>query len=142
MVILPDIIKGNTHCDERGMICFVNDFDMTPVRRFYRIVHQDIHVIRGWRAHKIEQRWFNVTKGAFSISLVRIDSWSNPSPDLPVKCFELLENENVILHVPPGYASLLRAIEPDSSLLVFGDYDIEHAQNDNYLYATNYFTTD
>lgn len=139
MDCLPNIIQGGCHTDERGTLSFFNDFDLLAVKRFYSIQHSNITVKRGWRGHKIEQRWFGVTAGAFRISLVKIDHWEKPSPNLIIHHFELLAEDNQILHVPAGYVSNLQAIKPNSKVLVFADHGIEHAKIDDYLYSNNYF---
>lgn len=135
----PNIIIGGSHIDERGKLTFFNQFDMSAVKRFYSINHPDINIIRGWRAHKIEQRWFRVCKGAFKISLVKIDNWQQPDAMANLIHFELDELADTILHVPAGYATCLQAKVVDSVVLVFGDYDIAHAQADDYLYPNDYF---
>src|SRR5690606_23447518 len=71
----PPFIHGGIAEDHRGSIRFVNDFDMAAVKRFYIIENKDTETIRGWRAHRIEQRWFYVLEGAFSLKAVKIDDW-------------------------------------------------------------------
>lgn len=139
MTNLPRIIKGESHTDERGTICFLNDFDMTDIKRIYQIIHPRTSVIRGWRGHKIERRWFNVNKGAFKVSLVKIDNWKQPNPNLTVDHFTLTATENSVLCVPAGYATSVQATQENSEVIVFADYGIEHAQNDDYLFPTDYF---
>src|SRR5690606_41963258 len=75
-------IQGGIAEDHRGHIRFVNEFDMTQVKRFYIIKNKDTDLVRGWRAHRIEQRWFYVLSGSFSVDLIKIDDWENASPDL------------------------------------------------------------
>ncbi len=137
---LPEIIAGTSYTDERGTLCFINDFDMSAIQRFYRISHPSIAIFRGWRGHRIEQRWFNVVKGAFKISLIKIDNWEHPNPKADIIHFELYAEQYKILHVPAGYCSGLQALVEESEVLVFADYGMEHAKMDDYLYATNYFT--
>lgn len=133
------IIKGGSHSDHRGTISFVNDFDMNPVRRFYVISHPDTEIVRGWRAHKIEQRWFQVLYGAFLIRLVKIDNWESPSKNLPVEKFTLFADNNEVLYIPAGYGTLIQAIQKNSRIIVYGDYGIENANLDDYLYPSDYF---
>lgn len=133
------IIVGGNHSDERGTISFVNDFDMTEVKRFYIIKHFDTKIIRAWRGHKIERRWFHVYKGTFEIKLVRIDDWINPSQYLPIETFIINAADVAVLPIPVGYATSLRACVEDSELMVFADYPIEHAKNDDYLFPSDYF---
>lgn len=134
-----ETITGGIARDHRGEIRFVNDFDMTEVERFYIIKNSDIGVIRGWRAHRMEQRWFYVLSGAFAVDLVEINNWNNASPELPVEKRILKMNERQLLHVPAGYGTAFQALEVDSELLVYADYSIENASNDDYTWSLDYF---
>lgn len=132
-------ISGGRHSDDRGTIFFFNDFDMSPIKRFYRIKHTDTSVIRAWRGHKIEQRWFYACRGAFEIKLIKIDNFEQPSSSLKPESLILDAREDAVLHVPAGFASSLQALDKDSELMVFADYGIEHATMDDYLYPPDYF---
>ncbi|WET70805.1 WxcM-like domain-containing protein [Sphingobacterium sp.] len=134
-----DRIQGGTAIDHRGQIRFINDFDMSLVKRFYIIKNTDVELIRGWRAHFMEQRWFYVLSGKFAFDIVKIDDWNQPSSDLPVEKIILDNGENQLLHLSAGYGTALQALEPDSELLVFADYGIDNAQNDDYTYPLDYF---
>lgn len=138
-IMQPNIVKGGSHTDHRGTISFINDFDMNQIKRFYIIEHPDTETVRGWRGHKIEQRWFYVTEGTFVIDLVRIDDFESPSVDLPVTQFKLSVKDTEVLHVPVGYASSIKALTPNSKLIVFADYGVENAPLDDYLYPVDYF---
>ncbi len=133
------LIAGGVHSDIRGSIEFVNEFDMNQVKRFYIIKHNDIKTLRGWRAHKIEQRWFYVLNGIFQVQIVKIDNWDSPDKNLPIQEQILSEPAKQILHIPAGYATCLKALEEDSRILVFADSGIENASNDNYLFPLDYF---
>ena len=132
-------IQGGIAEDHRGHIRFVNDFDMTQVKRFYIIKNKDTDLVRGWRAHRIEQRWFYVLSGSFSLDLIKIDNWENASPGLPVERRILRAVDKKVLHVPVGYGTAFQALEPESELLVFADYGIDHAKNDDYTWPEDYF---
>ncbi|MCA5004096.1 WxcM-like domain-containing protein [Sphingobacterium bovistauri] len=136
---MMNFIEGGIAKDQRGQIRFVNDFDMSLVKRFYIIKNDDLESIRGWRAHRIEQRWFYVLSGAFSIDIVKIDHWEKVSIDLEVRNETLSSLSNNVLHLSPGYATAFRALEPNSELLVFADYGIEHASEDDYTFPLDYF---
>lgn len=133
------ITQGGVASDHLGSIRFVNEFDMTAVKRFYIIENKDTETIRGWRAHRIEQRWFYVLEGAFSMKTVKIDNWSQASKELPVEEMILRSEEQQIIHVPIGFGTAFQALEPGSRLLVFADHGIEHAQHDDYTYPVDYF---
>ncbi|TDQ73512.1 WxcM-like domain-containing protein [Sphingobacterium yanglingense] len=134
-----DTIKGGIASDHRGSIRFVNEFDMTQVKRFYSIRNADVELVRGWRAHRIEQRWFYVLSGSFVLDLVKIDDWDNASATLPVERRILREEEGEVLHVPVGYGTAFQAMEEGAELLVFADHGIEHAPNDDYTWPVDYF---
>ena len=132
-------ILGGIAKDFRGQIRFVNDFDMSLVKRFYIIKNKDLDLIRGWRAHKIEQRWFYVLSGSFAFDIVKIDNWDKPSKDLLIDRQNLIEKGNQLLHLTTGYGTAFQALEENSELLVFSDYGIENAPNDDYTYPLDYF---
>lgn len=132
-------IQGGVAKDQRGQIRFVNDFDMSLVKRFYTIKNADVDLIRGWRAHRIEQRWFYVLSGSFSVDIVLIDNWDIASKDLEVHKVEIKADDQKILHLTPGYATAFQALEENSELLVFADYGIDHAATDDYTYPLDYF---
>lgn len=132
-------IQGGVAKDERGQIRFVNEFDMSLVRRFYIIKNADTELIRGWRAHRIEQRWFYVLSGSFNVDLVKIDNWENPDPFLPVENVVLQAEHMKVLHVPVGYGTAFTALEANSELLVYADFPLAHAPQDNYLWKSDYF---
>lgn len=134
-----DFIKGGIAKDDRGQIRFVNDFDMSLVKRFYIIKNLDLTLVRGWRAHRIEQRWFYVLSGSFAIDTVKIDNWETASRELPVERLVLSTDENSVLHLSTGYATAFQALEENSELLVFSDFGIENAPKDDYTYPLDYF---
>jgi len=132
-------IQGERAKDERGQIRFVNDFDMTLIKRFYMIKNTNTTLIRGWRAHRIEQRWFYVLSGVFAVDLVKIDDWQNPDPMLPVQRVLLKAEAMKLLHIPAGYGTAFRALEADSELLVYADYPLVHAPLDDHTWDSDYF---
>jgi len=134
-----DFIQGGIAKDHRGQIRFVNDFDMSQVKRFYIIKNTDLDLVRGWRAHRLEQRWFYALSGKFSVDVVKIDDWDQASSDLPIEKIILDSTENKVLHLSVGYGTAFQALESDSKLLVFADFGIENAQNDDYTYPLDYF---
>lgn len=134
----PAIIKGGQFQDERGIINFNNDFNALGVKRIYTIENKSTDFIRCWQGHKIEQRWFSAIGGSFKIQLVQIDNWENPSKNLPRFEFILKSESLDILHIPAGYVTAIQALEEDSKLLLFADYQLREIQ-DEYRFDLNYF---
>lgn len=71
--MIPKLILGGSHSDIRGTLTFNNDFDATFIKRIYTIENADIHSIRGWQGHKMEQRCFSAINGAFKNQILSID---------------------------------------------------------------------
>ena len=137
----PKIIQGNVHSDYRGSLFYNNDFDAIKVKRIYVIENIDTKFVRGWRGHKIEQRWFSAIQGSFKIKLIEIDDWKNPTKTLSSHVFELNSKKLNILHVPSGFVSNIRSLEKKSKLLVMADFYSGEIK-DEYRYKANYFSSE
>ncbi len=134
----PAIIQGAKHSDQRGTLSFWNDFDLQAVKRMYVIENADTQLLRGWRGHRIEQRWFYPMAGSFRIFLVQIDDWERPNPSIAQLNYELSAAENMVLHVPAGYASAIQALSKEAKLLILADYGLAEI-NDDYRFPIDYF---
>jgi len=126
-------IIGNFFSDERGILSFNNELDLTEVKRVYVIENADLSVQRAWQGHQIEKRWFIAVKGKFLIKLVKIDDFENPSDSLEVESFELDSKTLEALLVEAGCASSIQALETDSKLLVFSNYKMGEVE-DNFKF--------
>jgi dTDP-4-dehydrorhamnose 3,5-epimerase-like enzyme len=127
---IPKLIEGGTHIDERGILSFINDFDLTPVKRFYSITHPNKEIVRAWQGHKQEHKYFYVLKGSFVVAWVKIDRWKSPSKDLKAEYVILQTSDPKILILPPGYANGLKALETNSEIMVFSDYLLNESSDD------------
>ena len=130
-------IDGEIFRDERGQISSLNAFRFSGVERFYFIHHPDTSVIRGWHGHQHERKWFYCVQGAFTIGLVKIDNWDNPSKDLKAKKYHLREESSKIICVPEGYANCIKASVSNSILLVFSGKILPDAYSDSWRYDKN-----
>lgn len=126
-------ITGNFFSDERGMLSFNNELDLTEVKRVYVIENADLSIQRAWQGHQTEKRWFIAVKGKFLIKLVKIDNFENPLNSLEVESFELDSKKLEALIVEAGCASSIQALEVDSKLLVFSNYKMGEIE-DNYKF--------
>lgn len=130
----PSIIKGGFFADERGIIKFANDFKLQNIKRFYTITHNDCVAVRAWQGHQIEQKYFFVVQGMFKVAFVKIDNWETPSSELKAEQFLLSEKNPEVLYIPEGYANGFKAVEENSTLIVFSNLELEDSLNDNYRY--------
>lgn len=128
------VIKGEIFRDHRGQISSLNSFHFEGVRRAYLIHHPDVSVVRGWHAHQHERKWFYCVKGRFSVALVKVDNWENPSENLTPEIYHLNDKESSIVCVPEGYANCLKAWDKDSIILVLSDKILEDAIGDSWRY--------
>ena len=135
------VIDGEIFRDQRGQISSLNAFRFPGVERFYFIHHPDTSVIRGWHAHQHEKKWFYCVKGAFTVALVEIDNWENPSTDLKAQKYHLTEQESKIVCVPEGYANCIKASIPGSVLLVFSGKTLPEAYSDSWRYDNKLWIT-
>ena len=135
------VIDGEIFRDQRGQISSLNAFRFPGVERFYLIHHPDVSVIRGWHGHQHEKKWFYCVKGAFTIGLVEIDDWENPSPNLKAQKYHLTEQESKIICVPEGYANCIKASIPGSILLVFSGKTLPEAYSDSWRYDSKLWIT-
>jgi len=135
------VIDGEIFRDQRGQISSLNAFRFPGVERFYFIHHPDVSVIRGWHGHQHEKKWFYCVKGAFTIGLVEIDDWENPSSDLKAQKYHLTEQESKIICVPEGYANCIKASVPGSILLVFSGKTLPEAYSDSWRYDNKLWIT-
>lgn len=133
----PTLLKGGTFRDERGTLSFVNEFDLSPVKRMYTIIHPDKSIVRAWQGHQHESKWFKCIKGRFVVAWKKIDDFSNPSPLPPPEHTILDNNQPEILFIPPGYANGLKALEDNSEIIVFSDYNLGESLNDKIRYDKN-----
>lgn len=140
MITSPQLIEGGIFTDDRGTIRFVNDFDLDVVKRFYIIDHPQISVTRAWQGHKLEQKWFYVIRGSFTIMVVQPDDWQTPNHDLPVTTYLLTAEKSQILHLPGGIANGIKASIENSQMIVFSNFTIDQSKNDEFRFSKDYFT--
>lgn len=136
--MLPQVIQGNAHSDNRGTLYYNNDFNASAIKRIYFIENLDTDFVRAWQGHKIEQRWFSVANGSFEIKLIEVDNWETPSVGLEQHIFTISSEKLDVLHIPPGYISSIRALTDDAKLLVMADYGLGEIK-DEYRYDSGYF---
>jgi len=125
-------ISGGVFSDYRGKLIHFNEFDFQGVHRYYFLKHSDINVVRGWHGHQFEKKWFQCIQGSFVLGLVKVDNWEFPSSDLQPEVFYLSEQDPLLICVPEGYANCIRALQPNSTLLVYSGKPLEKAKLDSW----------
>ena len=100
----PILFSINSSSDDRGKVTFVNDFDMTDVKRSYVVTNTLLKTVRAWHGHRNEKKWVVVQKGEFLVCVVKVDNFDNPEMNAEVKEY-VLNSENNVLFIPNGYAN-------------------------------------
>ena len=137
-IIMPKLLKGNSHEDSRGTLLYNNDFDARAIKRIYVIENKSTAIVRAWQGHKIEQRWFSAINGSFKIELIAIADWNRPNKKSERFEFVLDSKKLDLLHIPAGYVSSIQSLEESAKLLVMADFALGELE-DEYRYEADYF---
>lgn len=119
------IIEGSSFQDNRGIIRFINDFDLEKVRRMY-LIKPELNVIRAWQGHKKESKWFYVLSGSFQVQTINMLDLNHRQNII------LRSNENKVLNIEPGNYNGFLALEDSSQLIVYSDQTLEESKEDDF----------
>jgi dTDP-4-dehydrorhamnose 3,5-epimerase-like enzyme len=119
------IIEGSSFKDNRGIIRFVNDFDLINIRRMY-VVKPELAVIRAWQGHKKESKWFYVLSGSFQVQIVNMLDLNQR------RSLTLQSNENKVIQIEPGHYNGFELLEDSCELLVFSDQTLDDSKGDDF----------
>jgi dTDP-4-dehydrorhamnose 3,5-epimerase-like enzyme len=137
MLNKSSIINGGFFEDSRGRLDYVNDLDLSKIKRIYFTTNTEVGFFRGWQGHKIESRWFFCVKGSFEVKLVEIDDWDNPSDILEPKVYILEEKKPQVLYIPNGYVNGFSSLEKSSKLMILSNFNLGENNNDDVRFESN-----
>ncbi len=132
-------ILGGIARDHRVSVGFVNEFDFSGIKRFYRIENAGQEEIRAFHGHMKEEKFVFVAHGKAIVCAVEIDHPTAPNPKNKVHRFVLDSEEPSILHIPGGYANGTRSIEPGTKILFFSTATTEESKGDDYRVPHDYW---
>lgn len=135
----PTIIEGNNIFDNRGSLTFVNKFDLKKIKRFYIIKNHASKFIRAWHGHKIEEKFFFCSEGAFQLSCVKIDNFKKPNPKKKIFTWILSSEKPQIICIPKGYANGTMTLTKNTKILVFSSLSLEESKSDDYRFPSDYW---
>ena len=135
----PLLIQGGLSVDDRGEVRFINDFDMSSVRRFYTVSNHKAGFIRAWHAHKNEEKYVIVVDGAAIVAAVCIDDWEKPSKDLKVHRYVLSGQKPGVLFIPRGYGNGFKTLTDDTKLMFFSTSTLQESIGDDIRYDAYYW---
>lgn len=133
-MLAPSVILGNYHQDNRGKVSFVNDFDMTLVKRFYQIRQPYIEVIRAWQGHQKESKWFYCIQGNFTINYVKPENWSFPTGSEQIVSLKLDEAHPCVLYIPAGFVTGIKSDATNAVLMIYSDCTLDESIADDFRF--------
>jgi dTDP-4-dehydrorhamnose 3,5-epimerase len=136
---VAQLFRGNRIIDDRGELSFNNEINLLGVLRYYLIENHNSNFIRAWHGHKKEEKYIRCIKGAFQVSVVKIDNFKNPNKKLKVETWYLSEKSPDMLYIPGGYANGTKSLEKNSQLLIFSNSSIEETLKDDYRFSYDYW---
>lgn len=117
-------VEGKTAMDNRGKVTFVNDFDMTDVKRFY-VVENWGGIVRAWHGHKKEAKYVYVASGSAKILLMDMDTGE-------VQERYLSADQPKVLYVPPGQYNGSQSLENGTKIFYFSTSTLDESVADDY----------
>jgi dTDP-4-dehydrorhamnose 3,5-epimerase-like enzyme len=132
--ILPTeitFLEGGLATDNRGSVSFVNEFPFTQFKRFYTIKNHAPGFVRAWHGHQHESKAYFITSGVVVVGAVKVDDWTNPSPDLPVHTQVMSAEKPGILFIPGGHANGFMSLTEDAQVLLFSNFSLEESLEDD-----------
>jgi len=139
VILEPVLIEGNVSIDDRGEVAFVNDFDMSQVKRFYTVTNHKSGFIRAWHAHKKESKYVTVVNGAAIVAAVQIDDWEKPSKESHVYRYVLSAIKPAVLSIPAGFANGFMTLKEGTKLMFFSTASLEESQGDDIRFDAYYW---
>ena len=130
----PDLIKGAMFVDDRGSISFVNNFDLSEVRRFYMVENHEVGFIRARHCHMEESKYVMALQGTAILALVRVEDPENPPVDPHIYRYVLTSSDPTVLWVPPGYAHGAKTLDAGTKLIFFSDASLSESQKDDFRF--------
>jgi dTDP-4-dehydrorhamnose 3,5-epimerase-like enzyme len=126
-----EFLDGGLAVDDRGSLKFINEFSLANYKRFYVVENHRQGFIRAWHGHKHEAKAVVCLQGSALVAGVRIDSWTKPSPDLPVERYVLSAAKPGALLIPAGYANGFMSLTADTILLFFSTSTLAESASDD-----------
>lgn len=133
-VFITDFQKYTNHL---GVLNHCNSLILNKYQRIYTISHPKTSSVRAWQGHPQEGKCFVPIKGKFLLCWVKIDNFDNPSENLKAESLILDANKKKIIEIPSGYANGLKALEPDSEVMVFSEFLLEDSLSDKIRFHSN-----
>ena len=133
------VFSGGLTADKRGRVSFVNNFHFKGVKRFYQIQNSPSSPVRAFHGHMKEAKYFYVAKGSILLAAVKLDNPKSPNKNAPVYKKILSHKNPTIAAVPAGYANGFKALEKNTTVIIFSTATLTQSLKDDYRFPANYW---
>jgi len=130
----PKLLKGFVHEDDRGLLSYNNDLDLSEFKRIYTIENSPDQPFRGWHGHQFESKIFITLRGKIRFGAVRVEDWEQPDKSTNPIFADLGERQLDAFFVPGGYANGILALLNGSTALVLSSSSLKESENDDYRF--------
>ncbi len=128
----PELIKGGSAVDDRGILSFVNDFDFGGVKRFYQVFNYSTSTIRAFHGHQNEAKYVFVPKGSALVIAIPLEELTSKGKDASsIHRYVLSSINPSVLYIPKNYSNGFRAMEADTIIQFFSTSTLEEAKDDD-----------
>ena len=85
---------------------------------------------------------FYCIQGSFIINIVKVTNFEHPATDVIISQNIITAGMPTVLYVEGGYASGIKATNPNSKVLVFSNLSVETSKNDDYRFDSDFWDAD
>jgi len=138
----PRIIKGGQSLDDRGRVCFCNDFDFSDadIKRMYTVSNHEQGFVRAWHGHEKEGKYVYVPTGAAWFAIKPVPDFNNADPSLDDITQVTLSAENPqVLWIPPGHAHGFMTMELGTVIIFFSTSSLRESMMDDRRFEPSYW---
>lgn len=132
--------------DDRGVLSFIDNVDLSRVKRLYAVENFSTYTVRALHGHMHEEKFVIVVKGSIilvtaKINFVQADPEQKPYPS-DIKRFVLSDKKLSIHHIEAGRMNGFRALEPDTKVLFFSTSTLDESMSDDIRWDWDYLGKD
>ncbi len=132
-------IQGGLAVDDRGLLRFVNGFDISKVKRFYQVENFSLDMVRAFHGHMKEGKYVYVTSGSILLCVVKMTDKVKPSIKEPVERIILSARNPQIVFIPAGHANGFKSLEENTNVIFFSTSTLDESKGDDYRFPFDYW---
>jgi len=136
------LIPGEFRTDQRGQVSFVNAFNFKGIKRFYQLKNSSLKIVRAFHGHLKEAKYIYVVTGKILLAAVYLDNPKQPSKNNNVHRIILSADKPTIAYIPPSYANGFKALEKNSTVIIFSTSTLAQSIKDDYRFPADYWGKD